>query len=131
MKRDTHNSSWKNYFSANSAGAACRITEAPECHLGSRRIRRAKRRPKPRSTALEPLEERTLLAVSIWDGGGADNNWMTAANWVGDAVPSAGDDLVFAGTARKNTVNNFDAGQSFSSIHLLPTVSHLRAVGLR
>ncbi|HYE06979.1 MAG TPA: autotransporter-associated beta strand repeat-containing protein, partial [Planctomycetota bacterium] len=25
-----------------------------------------------------------------WDGGGADNNWSTAANWAGDTVPDTG-----------------------------------------
>ena len=29
------------------------------------------------------LEERVVPA-STWDGGGADNKWSTAANWVGD-----------------------------------------------
>ncbi|MFC1535696.1 FlgD immunoglobulin-like domain containing protein [Candidatus Neomarinimicrobiota bacterium] len=29
-----------------------------------------------------------------WDGGGEDNFWATAANWSGDAVPGAGDDVV-------------------------------------
>ena len=32
----------------------------------------------------------------VWDGGGADNNWSTFANWVGDVAPESGDDLVFA-----------------------------------
>ena len=32
----------------------------------------------------------------VWDGGGSDYNWRTAANWVGDAAPIPGDDLVFA-----------------------------------
>ncbi|MGB1242994.1 MAG: hypothetical protein ACPG49_10765 [Chitinophagales bacterium] len=26
-----------------------------------------------------------------WDGGGADDNWNTAANWVGDVIPTATD----------------------------------------
>lgn len=32
-------------------------------------------------------------ATSTWDGGGANNNWSTAANWVGDAVPVPATDL--------------------------------------
>lgn len=31
-------------------------------------------RRKGRSLGIEPLEERTLLSVCIWDGGGADDN---------------------------------------------------------
>lgn len=45
-------------------------------------------------------------AVKIWDGGGADDNWRTAANWVDDVAPAAGDDLVFPETAAKFTANN-------------------------
>jgi autotransporter-associated beta strand protein len=51
-----------------------------------------------------------------WDGGGADNNWMTAANWVGDVAPLPGDNLVFAGTVRQMTNNNFAANTDFRSI---------------
>ncbi|MDQ3041219.1 MAG: VCBS repeat-containing protein, partial [Acidobacteriota bacterium] len=45
-------------------------------------------------------------AVRTWDGGGADSNWMTAANWVGDVAPVANDDLVFPATAAQFTTNN-------------------------
>ena len=51
-----------------------------------------------------------------WTGGGADDNWTTAANWGGTA-PSAGDDLFFPGPTPRLTPNNdFPAGTSFSSI---------------
>lgn len=33
--------------------------------------------------------------VATWDGGGPDDNWSTALNWVGDVAPSAGASLVF------------------------------------
>jgi len=45
-----------------------------------------------------------------WDGEGGDENWSTAANWSGDIVPVAGDNLVFAGdvqTANTNDLSNF------------------------
>ncbi|CAA9378536.1 MAG: Multicopper oxidase [uncultured Pyrinomonadaceae bacterium] len=45
-------------------------------------------------------------AVRTWDGGGADGNWTTAANWVGDVAPVAGDDLVFPATAAQFVTNN-------------------------
>src|SRR5262249_14009564 len=57
-----------------------------------------------------------------WDGGGANNNWTTAANWVGDVAPSAGDQLVFPDlAARLNNVNDFAAGTPFASITLSGT----------
>ncbi len=75
---------------------------------------------------LEPLEERLLLAFRIWDGGGADNNWMTAANW--DAAVVAGDSLLFPAvgvdaTSRTNT-NNFPIDTAFASIELRGNTSY-------
>ncbi len=55
-------------------------------------------------------------ATKTWDGGGADNNWTTAANWDLDTAPVAGDSLVFAGTVRPTAVNNFAANTNFSGI---------------
>lgn len=34
-----------------------------------------------------------------WDGGGAGNDWDTAANWDTDTVPTASDDATIGGTA--------------------------------
>ncbi|MCC6124161.1 MAG: hypothetical protein IT426_04320 [Pirellulales bacterium] len=52
-----------------------------------------------------------------WDGGGGDDNWTTASNWVGDAAPWLGDYLVFpAGAARMENVNDFPTGTKFGSI---------------
>ncbi len=56
-------------------------------------------------------------AVRTWDGGGADGNWTTAANWVGDVAPTAGDDLVFpASAAQFATNNNFFFFTAFNSL---------------
>jgi autotransporter-associated beta strand protein len=64
---------------------------------------------------LDCLEHR--LAPATWDGGGADNNWTTAANWVGDVAPIVADSLVFpAGAAQLTNVNNFAAGTLFASL---------------
>ena len=45
-------------------------------------------------------------AVKTWDGGGADNNWNTAANWLADVAPVANDDLVFPATSAQFATNN-------------------------
>ncbi len=56
-------------------------------------------------------------AVKTWDGGGADANWTTAANWSTDVAPVAGDDLVFPATsAQLATNNNFFILTSFNSL---------------
>ncbi len=48
----------------------------------------------------------SLGAVKTWDGGGADDNWRTAANWINDIAPVSGDDLVFPAVATKYTSSN-------------------------
>ena len=56
-------------------------------------------------------------AVVEWDGGGADGNWATAANWKGNQIPDTGDDLVFPdGPSKKGTTNNFATGKTFRLI---------------
>jgi autotransporter-associated beta strand protein len=76
---------------------------------------------KPPSTArlrFEPLEDRLALAVAVWDGGSLDSdNWSETFNWVGDVIPSPGDDLVFPAVADQFTAtNDFAPGTSFGSI---------------
>jgi len=56
-------------------------------------------------------------AVRTWDGGGADTNFSTAANWVGDVAPVVGDDLVFpANAAQFSATNNIGLLTTFRSI---------------
>jgi hypothetical protein len=63
------------------------------------------------------LEDRLTPAIATWDGGGADNHWTTAANWVGDLTPQAGDDLVFPnGATQLANVNDFASGTAFHSL---------------
>ncbi len=55
----------------------------------------------------------------VWDGDGADNNWTTGANWVGNAAPIIGDTLSFGASGALRTTsndNNYTAGTSFNSI---------------
>ena len=65
---------------------------------------------------IEKLEDRSLLAT--WDGGGADNKWTTADNWVGNVAPAAGDSLTFpTGAARLTNTNDYASGTAFGSIN--------------
>lgn len=57
--------------------------------------------------------------TKTWSGLGANNQWPTAANWVGGIAPVAGDDLVFpAGPFVKTCNNTFPAGTTFNSIRI-------------
>lgn len=62
------------------------------------------------------LTEVAHPTTRVWDGGGADNNWTTAANWDYDIAPKAGDDLVFAGATRLTPNNDYPAETTFASI---------------
>lgn len=48
----------------------------------------------------------TVITTIVWDGGGADNNWNTAANWNPDRLPTATDLVIFNGTSSKNAFVN-------------------------
>ncbi len=69
----------------------------------------------------------TVGSASItWDGSAGDNNWSSGANWVGNAAPTYGNSLIFAGLTRlapvmdgsyniyavtfDNTAGNFNVG---------------------
>ncbi len=66
---------------------------------------------------LTAFSSQAFSAVRTWDGGGADTNWQTAANWAGDVAPTANDDLVFPAAAAQFTANNnFPLFTTFSSI---------------
>ena len=47
-------------------------------------------------------------AYRVWDGGGSDDNWTTAANWVGDVAPQPDEALRFAAGAARTANNNND-----------------------
>src|SRR3989442_15644286 len=54
-----------------------------------------------------------------WTGFGPTVNWNPATNWSGNAVPVAGDDLVFPPTNLHLTnTNNLIAGITFNSVTL-------------
>src|SRR3954471_5087268 len=73
----------------------------------------------------EKLEDRTLPAVITWDGGGNNLSWHTAANWGGDVVPTATDDVVInnIGTAGADQTILISSG---ATAHTITSAEHLR-----
>ena len=66
----------------------------------------------------------THAATNTWDGGGADNLWSNATNWVGDVAPVAGNDLQFPeNAAQLSNVNDFPSGTGFHSLTFTRTNS--------
>lgn len=55
-------------------------------------------------------------ATKTWDGGGGSGNWATAANWVGDVLPVAGDDLIFPDGVTQFSTNNNIGVVSYHSL---------------
>ncbi len=63
----------------------------------------------PRRLLVERLEPRCLLSgTRTWDGGAGDGLWSSPANWSGNVLPAADDDVVFDGTSTQNVVIDMD-----------------------
>jgi hypothetical protein len=61
----------------------------------------------------------TIGAASTmtWTGGGADNRWSTAANWLGGIAPVSGDKLDFPpGKLQMDCINDYPSSVQFGSI---------------
>ena len=56
------------------------------------------------------------MAVRVWDAGGGDGKWSTAANWDGDIGIAAGDDLVFPVGPTGAVNNDLAANTRFNTI---------------
>ncbi len=65
------------------------------------------------------LPAQAQAAIVTWDGGGADNNWNTVANWVGDVAPGTLDVATFDATSVKNATVN--ANISVAGINIVST----------
>src|SRR5262245_48890227 len=48
----------------------------------------------------------SVRAANIWDGGGTDNNWGTAANWDNNLVPTFPSAITFGSSSRLSPNNN-------------------------
>jgi hypothetical protein len=77
--------------------------------------------------AFEALEPRALLAAVAWTGAAGDNLWHTPANWSGNAVPGAADDVTIdvAGTP---TIE-FQIAAGIRSVNSLLARDNLRFTG--
>ena len=64
---------------------------------------------------MERLEDRSLLATLVWQGG-SGLNMSTAANWVGNVAPSQDDTLIFPASANTSVINDLAVGTRFRSI---------------
>ena len=70
--------------------------------MKQRRIFSAVRLSFPLAAALVAmLSTPAVHAGQIWDGGGADNNWNTAANWDSNTLPTFTNAITFAGAGDK------------------------------
>src|SRR4051794_32216677 len=68
---------------------------------------------------IDRLEARTLFAAFVWDGGGANANWSTPANWSTDVAPPADGSATLEfpdAAAQKSNVNNLPAGSKFARV---------------
>ena len=68
-------------------------------------------------------------ATIVWDGGGENNNWSSARNWVGDNVPAPNDSLVFDGFARLTPTNDFAPSTAFGGLTFAPTAGAFTLTG--
>lgn len=63
------------------------------------------------------LYEPKVNALALtWDGGGADNNWSTCANWTTDTCPGSADDVTFNSTSTKDSVVDVGFGGLVNSV---------------
>lgn len=68
---------------------------------GPRRVGVLPCRPK-----CEPLEDRTLLSIVSWDGGGGNFDWHNALNWSNDSLPGVSDDVLIGSAFNGITISS-------------------------
>lgn len=66
---------------------------------------------------LQLLQTPAAHADQIWDGGGADAFWNTAANWGSDALPAFTNAITFGGVLQTSTSNNLTADSVIGGIN--------------
>jgi autotransporter-associated beta strand protein len=71
-----------------------------------------------------------FAGTDLWVGN-TSTNWNTAANWLGNSVPAAGDSLVFtnAGIAGAGLTNDIPAGRAFAGLTFSTNASAFTIAG--
>jgi autotransporter-associated beta strand protein len=109
-------------------GAASPPPFLPACG-GRALFRRNHRTPTPAAPAPAPLRLAVLIALAtsahaapfLWDGGGVDNNWSTANNWISNTPPStAVNDYGFSGSVGLASNADGAAAWAVSSLVFTP-----------
>jgi fibronectin-binding autotransporter adhesin len=72
------------------------------------------------AAALLASAQLTHAADRTWNGGGPNNSWTTALNWIGGVAPVANDSVTFDGFITAN-VNNFAPNVAFNGITFAST----------
>src|SRR4051812_29224655 len=62
------------------------------------------------------LASHATAATTVWDGGGANANWDTPANWLGDVVPPAANDVQFASAFTSGTTISPNGNRTANSL---------------
>src|SRR4051812_32361344 len=94
--------------------------------VGRSASRRARSLRKDRGRCgFEPLELRRLFAAVAWTGAGDGVNWTNTANWSGNALPTAADDVTINVAANPNIV----LASGTQSIHSLNLAENLSVNG--
>ena len=102
-------------------------------------FRRTHRPPTPPAPAPAPLRLAVLIALAtsahaapfLWDGGGVDNNWSTANNWISNTAPSAAtaNDYGFSGSVRLAPTADGATAWSVTSLVFLPDAGAFALTG--
>ena len=86
----------------------------------AKKTRRHRVQRDQRDLTIESLEQRILLAVVSWDGGGDGTTWEDPLNWSGDALPGVNDDAVLDVATNPNiTLSSIQTVNSVTSNELL------------
>ena len=102
--------------------------QAQTVHAARRKTRAERRKHFFRDIlkGVEQLEDRSLLASVVWDGGALTLNWNDADNWEPNAVPTAADDVTIGDQASPIIVTGATAAaRSISSAEQLQVLGSL------
>src|SRR5688572_19715120 len=97
------------------------MKRSPQRKVATRRSASAAARLQDRSRKqrrnffLEKLEDRSLLATLVWQGG-SSQNMSDPLNWVGGGVPQQDDSLVFPAGANTSVTNDLAGVSRLRSI---------------